>query len=40
MLTKDERRMVDEYHQWVREMLIDMVNDEAKEYLIEATKPL
>ncbi|MBO6001146.1 MAG: aminopeptidase P family protein [Spirochaetales bacterium] len=40
MLTADERRMVDEYHQWVRDMLIDMVDEEAKSYLIEATKPL
>ena len=40
MLTSDERKMVDEYHRWVREMLIDMVNEDAKEYLIEATKPL
>ena len=40
MLTADERRMIDEYHQWVRDMLIDMVDEEAKSYLIEATKPL
>ncbi|MBO4394179.1 MAG: M24 family metallopeptidase C-terminal domain-containing protein, partial [Spirochaetales bacterium] len=40
MLTRDEIRMVDEYHKWVREMLLDMVNEDAKEYLIEATKPL
>lgn len=40
MLTSDEIRMVNEYHQWVRNMLIDMVNEEAKDYLIEATKPL
>ena len=40
MLTPDERRMVDEYHQWVHDMLIDMVDEEAKAYLIEATKPL
>ena len=40
MLTPDERRMVDEYHQWVRDMLFDMVDDQAKAYLVEATKPL
>lgn len=40
MLTADERHMVDEYHRWVREMLIDMVDEEAKDYLTEATKPL
>ena len=40
MLTSDVIRMVNEYHQWVRNMLIDMVNEEAKDYLIEATKPL
>ena len=40
MLTRDEIRMVDEYHMWVREMLIDMVDDDAKDYLIKATEPL
>jgi len=40
LLSADEIRMVDEYHQWVREMLIDMVDDEAKDYLKKATAPL
>jgi Xaa-Pro aminopeptidase len=40
MLSKDEIEMVDDYHRWVREMLIDMVDEDAKDYLVEATKPL
>lgn len=40
MLTQDEIDMVDDYHRWVREVLIDMVNEDAKQYLIEATQPL
>ncbi len=40
MLTREEIRMVNEYHMWVREMLIDMVREEAKDYLIKATEPL
>ncbi|MFC2821191.1 MAG: aminopeptidase P family protein [Sphaerochaeta sp.] len=40
MLTPDEISMIDDYHGWVREMLLDMVDEEAKDYLVEATKPL
>lgn len=40
MLTQEEIDMVDDYHRWVREVLIDMVNEDAKQYLIEATQPL
>ena len=40
MLTQDEIDMVDEYHRWVREMLIDMVDESSRDYLISATEPL
>ncbi len=40
MLSKDEIDAVDDYHRWVREMLLDMVDEEAKDYLISATEPL
>ena len=40
MLTPDEIAMVDDYHGWVREMLIDMVEESSKDYLISATEPL
>lgn len=40
MLTPDEIAMVDDYHSWVREMLIDMVEESSKDYLISATEPL
>lgn len=40
MLTQDEIDMVDDYHRWVREMLIDMVDESSRDYLISATEPL
>lgn len=40
MLTPDEIAMVDDYHSWVREMLADMVDENARDYLISATEPL
>ena len=40
MLTRDEIDMVDDYHRWVREMLIDMVDESSRDYLISATEPL
>ncbi len=40
MLTPDEIAMIDDYHSWVREMLIDMVDESSKDYLISATEPL
>jgi len=40
MLTQDEIDMVDEYHRWVREMLIDMVDESSRDYLISATELL
>lgn len=40
MLSESEIQMIDSYHQWVYDMLIDMVNDDAKDYLRQATLPL
>ena len=40
MLTQEEIDAVNDYHRWVKEILIDMVDEDSKEYLIEATKPL
>lgn len=40
LLTQDEIDMVDDYHRWVREMLIDMVDESSRDYLISATEPL
>ena len=40
LLTRDEIDMVDDYHRWVREMLIDMVDESSRDYLISATEPL
>ena len=40
MLTSDEISMIDDYHKWVREMLIDMVDESSRDYLLSATEPL
>ena len=40
MLTVDEISMIDDYHKWVREMLIDMVDESSRDYLLAATEPL
>ena len=40
MLSQDEIDAVNEYHRWVKEILIDMVDEDSKEYLLSATAPL
>ena len=40
MLSQSELDMVNDYHLWVREMLLPMVEDSSREYLIKATEPL
>ena len=40
MLTSDEISMIDDYHKWVREMLIEMVDESSRDYLLSATEPL
>ncbi len=40
LLTESELAMVDNYHRWVYEELKDLVDDEAKAYLKQATLPL
>ena len=40
LLTEDELSMVNNYHRWVYEELKDLVDDEAKGYLKQATLPL
>lgn len=40
MLSPQELDMVNDYHQWVRDMLLPMVDESARDYLIRATEPL
>ncbi|MBQ7644562.1 MAG: aminopeptidase P family protein [Spirochaetales bacterium] len=40
MLTDQEVDMVNEYHRWVRDMLLPMVEESSRDYLIQATEPL
>ncbi|MBR4121147.1 MAG: M24 family metallopeptidase C-terminal domain-containing protein, partial [Spirochaetales bacterium] len=40
MLSQSELDMVNDYHSWVREMLLPMVEDSSRAYLIKATEPL
>ena len=40
MLSPQELDMVNDYHQWVRDMLLPMVDESARDYLIQATEPL
>ena len=40
MLSQSELDMVNDYHCWVREMLLPMVEDSSRAYLIKATEPL
>ena len=40
LLTEDELAMVNSYHRWVYEELKDLVDEEAKAYLKQATLPL
>ena len=40
MLSQDELDMVNDYHSWVREMLLSLVDEDARDYLIRATEPL
>ena len=40
MLSPQELDMVNDYHRWVRDMLLPMVDESARDYLIRATEPL
>ncbi|MCF0261342.1 MAG: aminopeptidase P family protein [Sphaerochaetaceae bacterium] len=40
MLTQEEIDQINDYHRWVREVLIDMVDPKAVDYLVSATEPL
>ena len=40
MLSPSELDMVNDYHCWVREMLLPLVEDTSRAYLIKATEPL
>ncbi|MBR6085119.1 MAG: aminopeptidase P family protein [Spirochaetales bacterium] len=40
MLSQDEMDMVNDYHSWVRDMLLPLVDEESRDYLIRATEPL
>jgi len=40
LLSQDEREMIDAYHAWVRDELVDKVDETAVDYLMEATEPL
>ena len=40
MLSPAELDMVNDYHGWVRDMLLPMVDESARDYLIRATEPL
>ena len=40
MLSPAELDMVNDYHSWVREMLLPLVDENARDYLIRATEPL
>lgn len=40
LLSNDEIHMIDTYHAWVRDELVDKVDETAVEYLMEATEPL
>ena len=40
LLTEDEIAEINEYHQWVYDVLCDLVDESSLDYLKEATKPL
>ena len=40
LLTEDEIEEINEYHQWVYDVLCDLVDESSLDYLKEATKPL
>ena len=40
LLTDEEIEWIDSYHEWVRETLVPLVDEETARFVIEATKPL
>ena len=40
LLSDDELNYINSYHQWVREELMDLIDDSSVEYLVSATTPL
>ncbi len=40
MLTEQEIEMINDYHQWVYDVLCDLIDESSLDYLKEATKPL